>query len=374
MKRRRVSQARLRHLLLWSCTLLVWSLSLSCGRAVDGRDSGHWLFVSLLREKKILTFRRLPNGLVRRFGETLCSAEPACMSLSRDQRTLYVSYRSTGQLAAFHVDGATGKLTQLSLVKGGADPAYLLPDRSGRYLLSAYYESNQVAVHPLEPGGAIGGEATQIVPTAEKAHGISISRNNRLVYVSHTGADRIYQFHFDETTGKLSPHAPAFVSTPAGEHPRHIRLHPTDRWAYVSNEASDSLGVFEVGQETGVLRRVQTVGTLPSDFDGQGNATARCEMSPDGRFVYVANRGHDSIACFAIDQRNGRARLVEIVPTEKTPRSLTVDPSGKYLYAAGQASGKIALFGIAETGALQRLATFEAGPVAWWVLAGDIPK
>ena len=349
-------------------------MSVNLGIAVDHSDPGHWLFVSLLKEKKIVSFQRLANGQVQRRGEASCAAEPACMSISQDRRTLYVAYRSTGQLAAFRVHGMTGQLTRLNVVAGGSDPAYLLPDRSGRYLLSAYYESHKVVVHPLDPEGGIGMDPVQTVLTAEKAHGIAISRNNQRVYVSHTGADRIYQFLLDETTGKLAANRPAFVKTPTGEHPRHITLHPTGRWAYVSNEASDSLGVFEVAPETGLLRRKQTLSTLPPGFAGEANATARCEMTPNGKFVYVSNRGHDSIACFGLDQATGRARLLGIVPTEKTPRSFTIDPAGKYLYAAGQSSGKVAAFEILATGQLQRLATLEAGSVPWWVLAVDVPK
>ena len=142
---------------------------------------------------------------------------------------------------------------------------------------------------------------------------------------------------------------------------------------YVSNEAGDSLGVYEVDRLRGKLRPLQTVSTLPAGYDGSRNATARCEITRNGRFVYVANRGHDSIACFAINQQTGLVTSLGQVPTEKTPRSFTIAPDGRFLYAAGQGSGRLATFSIEASGKLKRVGTTQSGPVSWWVLAVDVP-
>jgi 6-phosphogluconolactonase len=331
--------------------------------------AGSWLFVSLLREKTIVTFERNPKTgeLIRRH-ETKCPAEPACMNVSHDRKTLFVSFRSTGKLASFRIE-TTGKLSALGAVDGGSDPAYLLPDAQGRFLLAAYYQSNKVTVNRLTSG--VIGELIQTIPTAEKAHGIAFNGKNSRAYVSHTGANRIYQFRFNKNSGRLQPNQPAFVSTPQTDHPRHITLHPSERWAYTSNEAGDSLGLFSIDPKSGTLRAIQTVSSIPSDFDGSKNATARCEMTPNGRFVYVANRGHDSIACFSIDPKTGRATSLGQIATEKTPRSFSIDPAGKYLYAAGQSTGKIATFQIQKDGRLKRIATHNSGPMSWWVQAVD---
>lgn len=333
-------------------------------------NAGSWLFVSLLQEKQIVTFERdTKSGELTRKHTTKCLAEPACMNCSADRKTLFVSYRSTGQLASFRIE-KTGQLTPLGAVAGGEDPAFLLPARDGRFLLAAYYQANKVTVNRLQKNGAIG-ELVQTFPTAEKAHGIVFNAKNDLAFVSHTGANRIYQFRFDFKSGMLTSNKPAFVQTPEEDHPRHIVLHPSERWAYTSNEAGDSLGVFAVDRKRGTLKSVQTVSSIPADFDGQKNSTAHCEMTPDGRFVYVANRGHDSIACYAIDQKSGRVRSLGQVATEQTPRSFNIDRSGKFLYAAGQASGKIAAFRILEDGRLKRFATYDSGPISWWVQSVD---
>ncbi len=333
-----------------------------------------WLFVSLLRERKIVTFERNPQTgeLVRRC-ETVCPAEPAILSVSPDRKTLFASFRSSGELASFAIHPETGELDRLSVVDGGADPAYLLADRQGRYLLTAYYVANKVTLHALGENGAIRPKPLQTIPTAEKAHGIAIDASNQLVFVTHTGADRIYQFRFDPQQGRLAASEPPFVSTPAGTHPRHVVLHPSARWAYVGNEAGDSLSVYAVNPQAGTLSHLQTVPTLPEGFDGGQNATARCEMTADGRFVYVANRGHDSIAGFAIDPTTGLVTSLGQTPTEKTPRSFTIEPTGRFLYVAGEGSGRIAAYRIQESGPLARFVTYDAGPVAWAVLAVDTP-
>ena len=337
--------------------------------------SHSWLFVSLLRAKKIVTFHRdSVTGALQRHGETTCPAEPAFLSVSPDRKTLFASYRSTGQLASFRINATNGTLTPLSVVEGGEDPAYLLADRTGRFLLSAYYLANKVTVHRLEANGMIGNTPLQTIPTAEKAHGFALDSNNRIAFVPHTGGNRIYQFQFNAQNGQLSASDPAFTATPAVDHPRHIALHPSDRWAYVSNEAGDSVGVFAGDQKQGTLQRIQTMSTLPAGFDGSTNATARCEITPNGKFVYIANRGHDSLAGFAIDPQTGKVRSLGQTLTEKTPRSFSIEPQGKFLYAAGESSGRIAAYRIGTDGHLTRIATYESGPVSWWALAVDTPS
>ncbi len=349
-------------------------LSCSLCTAVQA-ESGSWLFVSLLNDRKIVTFERnLESGELTRRGETICPAEPAILCTAPDRKTLFVSFRSSGQLASFRIDPANGRLVPVSVVEGGADPAYLLPDRTGRFLITAYYQANKVTVHSLELDGSINQTPLQTVLTGEKAHGIAMDSSNRMVFVSHTGANQIFQFYFNSRTGRMTASSPVSARTPVGDHPRHIMLHPTDRWAYVSNEAGDSIGVFAVNRDNVTLKRIQTMSTLPHSFDGANNSTARCEMTADGKFVYVANRGHDSIAGFAIDQSTGQVISLGQTPTEKTPRSFTIEPRGRFLYAAGEGSGRIAAYRIGADGMLSHTGTFKSGPVSWSVLAVDTPQ
>jgi 6-phosphogluconolactonase len=333
-------------------------------------SAGSYIYVTLLEERQIVTFEQDPeSGELTRLRSIDTPAEPACMAVSADRDTLFVSLRSSGELASYHIDADTGELTLLSVVTGGADPAYLLPDASGRYLITAYYESNCVTVHALKADGAIEPEVLQVVPTAEKAHGLAFNNAQTELYVPHTGANRIYHFHFNGDTGELTPADPPFAATPVEDHPRHIALHPSGKWAYTSNEAGDSIGVFTIDDADGSLERIQTLSTIPDDFDGEQNSTARCEMSPDGRFVYVANRGHNSIACFAIDRETGLVTLLEQEPTEAVPRSFTIHRDGQFLYAAGEQTGRLAGFRIDPDGRLTRICTWDSGPISWWAFS-----
>jgi len=335
-------------------------------------EAQRWLFVSLKQDRAVVTFSRdEATGELTRIRQQFCPAEPAIMCTSPDRRTLFVSFRSSGELASFRIDPATGLLTLLRVVPGGRDPAYLLPDHTGRFLLSAYYVDNRVAVHAIASDGSLSEAAVQMVPTAQNAHGMAVDSTNRLVFVTHTGANRIFQFRFDPEQGRLAAADPEFVAAAPGAHPRHIVLHPSDRWAYVNNEAADSLTVYAVNRAEAQLSPLQTVPTLPAGVDGAGNATARCEMTLDGRYVYVANRGHDSIAGFAIDQETGRVNPLGQTATEPTPRSFSITPSGRYLYAAGERSGRLAAYRRHDDGSLSPLRTYEVGREPWSVLAVD---
>lgn len=331
--------------------------------------AGSFVFVTLLEERQIVTFEQDPDsGELSPLRSIGTPAEPAALAISHDRETLFVSLRSSGELASYHIDADTGELTLLGVVPAGEDPAFMLPDASGRFLITAYYVSNCVTVHAVAEDGSLDPHILQTAPTAEKAHGLAFNADQTEVYVPHTGSNRIYHFHFNRDTGELTPADPAFVATPDEDHPRHISMHPSGRWVYVSNEAGDSIGVFAIDESTGTLERIQTATTLPDNFDGTQNSTAHCEMTADGRFVYVSNRGHDSIACFAVDQSTGQVTLLEQEPTEAVPRSFTIDPSGQFLYAAGEGSGRLAGFRIERDGRLERFGTWDSGPISWWAL------
>ncbi|MCP4172093.1 MAG: lactonase family protein [Fuerstiella sp.] len=198
------------------------------------------------------------------------------------------------------------------------------------------------------------------------------------LFVSLLQEKAIVTFERDVETGTLIrrgrtafPAEPAILMTPDSHHPRHLMLHPSDRWAYTSDEAGDSISVYDVAPTQATLKLKQTVSSIPADFDGSKNSTARCEITPDGRFIYVANRGHDSIAGFMIDQSSGMVRSLGQFSTEPTPRSFSISADGRHLYAAGQASGRLVVYRIGETGGLEDIGRFESGPVSWSALCVD---
>lgn len=330
------------------------------------------LFTSLLEDKVIVAYARdFETGALTLQSKIESPAEPGFMAVSPDRRTLFVAFRSSGELASYRIQ-SSGALTLISKVPGGEDPCYLEVDKAGRFLLAAYYVANKVTVHALSADGEISGQPLQSIETAKNAHAITLNAANTYAFVAHTGGNRIVHFRFDETTGRLTPNSPVHLALSAGDEPRHISVHPRGGWAYANNEAGDSLNVLEISP-TGTLERLQKVSTIPSGFDKADNTTARCEMTRDGQFIYVANRGHHSIAGFAIDQQTGRVTSLGQFETETTPRSFTISADGRFLYAAGQDSGKIAQYRIESDGRLVRSATYAPGKMPWCVLAVDLP-
>jgi len=213
----------------------------------------------------------------------------------------------------------------------------------------------------------------QSISTADKAHAIVPDPSNCFVFVPHTGPDAIFQFTFDAKSGRLAANSPAKLKTPKGMGPRHLVFHPSKPIAYVDNEQGSSVTAHVLDEKAGTLKVLQTVSTLPQEFKGI-NAYAEVKIHPSGCFAYVSNRGHDSIAAFALDGE-GRLSVIGQTATEKTPRSFDIDPSGKYLFAAGESSGKLASYRIdSKTGELKRLATYEVGKMPWWVLVVELHK
>jgi 6-phosphogluconolactonase len=348
------------------CVLLLCAVG-----AVARADS--FVFVSLLQKRQIVTFQRnSETGELKPQATTDCPAEPAFLAAADDGRTLFVSLRSSGQLAAFHIDPTHGQLSLINVVEGGEDPAFLIPDRSGRFLLTAYYVSNKVTVHGIAADGRLSEAPIQSIATADNAHGIAIDSENRSVYVSHTGANRVDQFRFEPDRGRLTPLDPPFVSAKPGQNPRHVVLHPSNRWAYCSNEAGgsdqDGASMFSRDEEMQLTLR-QSVSSLPEDFDTKQNSTSRCLMTPNGKLLYVANRGHNSIAGFSIDQASGQLSRVSVTPTEAVPRSFAITRDGRHLYAAGEASGHVTAYRITGRGELESIHRVESGPVSWAIVA-----
>ena len=162
----------------------------------------------------------------------------------------------------------------------------------------------------------------------------------------------IYRLNASE--GTLTPHQPAFVETARGAGPRHLAFHPNGRFVYVINELNCTISVFRYDSTRGILESVQNISTLPGGFAGE-NTAAEIQVHPSGRFLYGSNRGHDSIAIFAVDPETGKLRSLGHQSTlGKTPRHFALDPSGRYLLAANQDSGNVVVFRVdPKTGLLQ---------------------
>jgi 6-phosphogluconolactonase len=329
-----------------------------------------FVYVSMAPEQKIRVYRLDPKLGILDLVDTLAvDGAPGSLAVDPNQKYLFASLRSKSSLASFRMDPATGKLTYLSAaaLAKGTNAAFVATDRTGKWLLSASYSGGTVVVHRVNDDGTIKTPAVQIVKTAVTAHCIAIGDANRWVFVPHVTPNAVFQFRFDAVTGKLAAAGKAIGGT-ATAGPRHLAFHPNQKFAFTSDEVGNSITAYRFDSKTG-LTPLETVSTLPDGFTKK-NTTAEIKVHPSGKFVWVSNRGHDSLAGFAIDAMTGKLKALGQAPTEKTPRSFAIDPDGRYAFGAGEGSGKLAVFSVdLKKGNLSRLRTYGVGKSLTWVMA-----
>jgi 6-phosphogluconolactonase len=335
-------------------------------------DAATFVYVSMAPEQKIQIYRLNPDSGALAHVDTLAvDGAPGCLKPDPQRRFLFASLRTTSSLASFRIDRATGKLTPLNVVKLPQDEnaAFVTTDRTGRWLLSASYIAGNVVIHRIADDGTIEYPAVQTVATEKTAHSVILDRLNQRVFVPHVTPNAIYQFRLDAQSGKSTLEGKAAGGRDKSG-PRHLALHPDLDFAYTSDESGSSITCYRIDGSTG-LGPVQTVSTLPADFQGR-NTTAEVKVHPSGKFVWVSNRGHDSLAGFTIDRQSGLVQANGQTPTEATPRSFDIDPSGRFLLSAGEGSGRLAVFRIdTDTGRLDRLQTIDVGKSLTWVATVD---
>jgi 6-phosphogluconolactonase len=270
----------------------------------------------------------------------------------------------SGAVSAFEIAPQTGELHLLNRqLSRGKGPCYVSVDRTGTYVLVANYVGGNAAILPIEQDGKLG-EASHVVehhgsgpdPRRQQhphAHSITLAPDNRYAFVADLGLDKLMVYQLDLSRGRLEPNDPPWTQLHAGAGPRHLAFHPGGTYAYVINELDSTMTVFAYDQRNGTFRTLQTLSTLPERFSGTSYC-ADVHVSPCGRFVYGSNRGHDSIVVFQIDQNTGMLAYVDHTSTQgQTPRNFCIDPSGEWLLAANQNTDTVITFRIdQETGKL----------------------
>lgn len=283
---------------------------------------------------------------------------PSFLAIHPNRRFLYAVGETGGpqggSVTAFAIERPSGRLRMLNQVSSrGRGPCHINVDATGRYVLVVNYTSGSTAAIALGEDGSLG-ESTGFVqhqgssvnPKRQEgphAHSVNLSPDNRFAVVADLGLDQVLVYRFDASRGTLEPNDPPFARVAPGSGPRHFAFHPSGRYAYVINELASTITAFRWDGRRGLLTEIQTVSTLPKDFSGE-NYTAEVVVHPNGRFLYGSNRGHDSIAAFAID-REGKLSLLSLTPTQGSfPRNFALDPTGRWLFAANQRSDNVVLF------------------------------
>lgn len=338
-----------------------------------GEVARQMTYLSISGENRIALWAADPQtGLLTEVGSVGTGGSVGALALHPNGNRLYAAVRSTGAVASFDLNPSTGGLTKISETPVINNPVYIAVDGSGRYLLTAYYGQAKAAVYRLNDNGEVVAGPVSTVESTRHPHSILSDLSNHSVYIPNTGADLIQQFSFDTENGALTPLDPPEIKTETKSGARHFTFHPSNKFVYFCNEHNSHVSVFAREENSGKLTQLQTISTLP-EGGHEGNTNADIHITPDGKYVYASNRGHDSIAAFAVDQSTGKLTSLGQFETESIPREFGLDPAGKYLYSAGQKSGKLAAYKIdPATGKLDRIATYPVGKSPAWVLVIDL--
>ncbi len=304
-----------------------------------------------------------------KLGEPELAAEmvnPSFVAIHPSKKYLYAvgeiadfEGKKTGGVGAFAINGATGKLTLLNQQSSeGTGPCHVVVDKAGKSVLVANYGGGSCASLPVDAEGKLGKAASAIQhkgssvdkarQEAPHAHSINLDPANKFAFCADLGLDKILIYKFDPAKSTLTPNDPAAGVVSPGSGPRHFAFHPSGKFAYVCNEMLSTITAFAANPETGALTELHTLTTLPQPTPG--NSTAEIVVHPSGKFVYVSNRGHDSLAMYAIEQATGRLTSLGNAPTGgKTPRNFNIDPTGKWVLAANQSSSTVTVHAIDQS-------------------------
>lgn len=309
------------------------------------------------------------SGSLKPLQQTTGVENPFFLAVSRDQKFLYSIHaknfggKDNEQVAAYQIEGRGGQLKLLNRQSAlGTAACYLDVDATGKSVLVANYSSGSVASLPVQSDGSLGESASFVQHVGSSvnlarqkephAHCIVVSPDNRFVFAADLGLDQILSYRLDAKTAKLTPNDPPFAKSPAGAGPRHLTFSPNGKHVYVINEIANSVSVFQYDTEKGTLKVQQTISTVPTDFKGTSHC-ADLKITPNGRFLYGTNRGHDSIAAYRIAD-DGTLSLIGIEPSlGNGPQNLAIMPGGELLLCANMPGNSVVVFRIdSQTGRL----------------------
>jgi 6-phosphogluconolactonase len=321
-------------------------------------------------------YRSILDETTGKLSDLVLAAElenPSFLVVSPDQNYLFAvsengkfKGKEGGGVSSFAI-GKDGGLTLISQVNsGGGAPCHISTDPQGKCLLVANYMGGSISSYQIAADGKLvapaaggfiqhEGQGAQLPRQASPhAHSVNVDPSGKRAFVADLGLDKVLIYKLDAAAGTITPNDPAFLKLPDATGPRHFSFHPSGKWAYTNLEMSLEVAALSHDVKTGALEVLEIESTVPDGTERKGNSTAECLVHPTGKWVYVSNRGHNSIAVFAIDQKTGKLDFIEHESTQgEIPRNFGIDPSGKFLIAGNQRSDNVTVLKInQETGSL----------------------
>ena len=334
------------------------------------------------------------NGVLTPIGKTEAAKLVMPMTVSPNKKYLYAVIRSQPvRVLSYAIDPQSGALTQKASAPLPDSMPYVSTDRTGRFLFTASYGGDKLAVSPITENGLVEAEAIQVIPTGRNAHSIVPDPSNKFVYAATLGANQVLQFTFDSTTGKLTPNDPPAVSPDAGHGPRHMVFSPDNKNLYVLNELSGHITQYAIDAAKGTLKLADSISSVPADAGlawgvpqapvGPSLASAApaaprdekpkvwaadIQITPNGKFLYSTERTTNKIALFTAAAETGKLTYITNYATEAQPRGIKIDPSGQYLIASGEKSDRLSVYKIDQaTGKLGEPNRYPVGNGANWI-------
>ena len=350
--------------------------------------AGTFVYVSNAEDGTIGMYTLQADGSLQPGARVEAAKVVMPMAVSPDKRFLIAAVRSKPYEAyTYALDRTSGALKLVGKGPLAESYPYITIDGTGRFLLGASYGANQVGVNPIGKDGKVGAPI-QVIPTARNAHAIRTDNTNRFVFVPHLGTDQMFQFVFDKKSGKLSANTPPILQLKQGSGPRHLIVSKDNKFVYLLNELTATVTTLALDAKTGTLKEGDSASALPPDtklgpgmprgaVGAPGQAPRNTDndiwasdlhLTPNGRFLYAAERTSSTLGGFRVDAASGKLTYVGSTPAEKQPRGFAIDPSGRFVVVSGEKSETISSYAIdAESGALKPIGKYPTGKGANWV-------
>lgn len=354
--------------------LFAFVLAMFTTPALSAADHTYWVFLGTGGNKTKGIYRVEFDSATGKLGKVELAAEavnPGFLAIHPKNTHLFAvggitnaEGKKVDGVMSFTLDAKTGELKPINQQPSvGAGPCHINCDREGKHVLVANYGGGSTTVLPFDKNGKLS-EASCFVQhkgssidkgrqSGPHAHSVNLDAAGKFAMVADLGLDKVLVYKYDSATGKIEPNEPPAVDTPPGGGPRHFAFHPSGKFAYVCNEMASSVTAMTFDSSKGEFKTLNTVTTLPKEH--KGNSTAETVVHPNGKFVYVSNRGHNSIAIFAIDEKSGEVKaLGHQGEGVNVPRNFNIDPTGKWMIVGNQQGNSIVVFEVDDkTGQLK---------------------